>query len=168
MGTGITYALMRPAIASYQPRPPEWPVVLRVDRGRAWAGSCIAVGLVGWVFYDWWDTRQFDWAADLTRLLFGAILGIASTHWMSGKITVTPDEIREESLVSKKQYSMLEVASAKVEIVRGNGPKKPLIGSKLVLRNAAGKEAYSFPEMLTPAEKLCDLSEYLLRRFGAE
>lgn len=165
MGAVGGLAFLPSEFANYQPRPVEWPVVLQVDRGRAWTGTWVSLGLVGWVVYDWWDTRSFDWAADLTRLLMGALLGIASAHWLSGKITVTPDEIHEKSWVRDKRCSLREVKSAAVELVRGDGPKKPLLGSKLVLRDGAGKEVYSFPDLLMPSEKMWDLTAYLKERF---
>lgn len=166
MGAAAGMAFSKSEFEQYIAKSPEWPIELHVDRGRAWTGTWLAIGLVGWVIYDWYDTRQFDWAADLTRLLFGFILGIAATHWLTGKITVTPDEIRDESWVSKKKHPLRNVATAAVEIVRGNGPKKPLIGSKLVLRNAEGKEVYAFPDLLEPSEKFWDLRDYLLKRFS--
>lgn len=167
MGAVAVLAFLPSEHATYVPQPVSWPVVLQVDRGRAWTGTWVSLGLVGWVVYDWWDTRRFDWAADLTRILFGSLLGIAAAHWLSGKITITPDEIHERSWVRDRKYSLRDVASAAVEIVRGDGPKRPLIGSKLVLRDAAGKEVYAFPDLLMPSEKMWDLQAYLLQRFKA-
>lgn len=165
MGMALGLALLPSELASYQARPVEWPVVLQADRGQASTGTMVSLGLIGWVVYDWWDTRHFDWAADLTRLLMGSLMGIAAVHWWSGKVTVTPEEIREESWVRRQTVALKAVASAVRELQRDRSAKKALVSSSLVLRDKEGKELYTFSNLLTPVERMWDLEAYLKERY---
>lgn len=165
----LTIRLFLPEPELTVPPAPSWPIVLREDPNRAWTALIIGVGVGGWVLYDWiWPAPgadRVDVLADAGRLLLAFCIGAAGLYWITKRVRVTPDEIVESSVFREKRVKLSTVRFATTEIIRSHERKRPMIGTKVVLRDAQSQYLYEFSSVLTPVADRESLFGYLRDRF---